>query len=196
MPNRSDLALEHAVQGKVIYLLALMVLVQFAYPFTAYGTLALITYELLYASMIVVGILLGRDSHFHTTFLTVTGIIYLGNTALRAQPWCNLGCHHHLHCADSLPRHVALDFGTLPRCRPNHHTRCALRGCGVILADWSDFRPHLWAAGCANFQLVPRWDISRCPGTMATAHLLFVHYLDLIRLRRHFARLVVGAFTC
>lgn len=37
MPNRSDLALEHAVQGKVIYLLALIALVQFGYLITAYG---------------------------------------------------------------------------------------------------------------------------------------------------------------
>ncbi len=84
MPNRSDLALEHAVQGKVIYLLALIVLVQFAYPITAYGTLALIAYELLYASMIVVGILLGRDSRFHTVFLTITGILYLSDSLLYA----------------------------------------------------------------------------------------------------------------
>jgi len=75
--QKHDLALEHAVQGKVIYLLALIVLVQFGYPITAYGTIALIVYEFLYASMIVVGILLGRDSRFHTTFLAATGVLYL-----------------------------------------------------------------------------------------------------------------------
>lgn len=84
MPNHSNLALEHAVQGKVIYLLALIVLVQFAYPVTAYGTLALIAYELLYASMIAVGILLGRDSRFHTIFLSITGAIYLSDSLLYA----------------------------------------------------------------------------------------------------------------
>ncbi len=84
MPNRSDLALERAVEGKVIYLLALIVLVQFAYPITAYGTQALIAYELLYASMIVVGILLGRDSRFHTLFLSLTGAIYLSDSLLYA----------------------------------------------------------------------------------------------------------------
>lgn len=72
-----DLALEHAVAGKVIYLLALIVLVQFGYPITAYGTAALILYELLYASLIVVGILLGGDSRFHSLFLAATGAIYL-----------------------------------------------------------------------------------------------------------------------
>lgn len=84
MPNRSDLALEHTVQGKVIYLLALIVLVQFAYPITAYGTRALIVYELLYVSMIAVGILLGRDSRFHTLFLSITGIAYLAASLVYA----------------------------------------------------------------------------------------------------------------
>lgn len=74
---QKKLALEHAVEGKVIYLLALIVLVQFTYPVTAYSTLALVEYEILYASMLLVGILLGRDSRFHTIFLTVTGILYL-----------------------------------------------------------------------------------------------------------------------
>jgi hypothetical protein len=70
-------ALEHAVEGKVIYMLALIVLVQFAYPITAYGAMALVAYEILYASMLAIGILLGRDSRFHTLFLLVTGISYL-----------------------------------------------------------------------------------------------------------------------
>lgn len=77
MTSKNDLALEHAVAGKVIYLLALIVLVQFAYPITANGTLALTVYVILYASMLAVGILLGRDSRFHTIFLLVTGISYL-----------------------------------------------------------------------------------------------------------------------
>lgn len=77
MISKQDLALEHAVKGKVIYLLALIVLVQFGYPITAYGTVALILYQITYASTIFVGILLGRDSPWHTTFLAVTGIGYL-----------------------------------------------------------------------------------------------------------------------
>ena len=76
-PKPTNLALEHAVRGKVIYLLALIVLVQFGYPVTAYGTLALIVYEVIYASMLGVGILLGRDSRFHTLFLLCTGLGYL-----------------------------------------------------------------------------------------------------------------------
>ncbi len=84
MIPKQDLALEHAVEGKVIYLLALIGLVQFTYPITAHGTLALILYELLYASMIVVGILLGRDSRFHTLFLAVTGVGYLAASLIYA----------------------------------------------------------------------------------------------------------------
>jgi hypothetical protein len=76
MNTKSNLALEQAVEGRVIYLLALIVLVQFGYPVTAYGTVALILYEILYASMIVVGVVVGRDSKWHMIFLAVTGFIY------------------------------------------------------------------------------------------------------------------------
>lgn len=77
MKSNQNLALEHAVKGKVIYLLALIALVQFGYPITAYGTLALVLFEILYASMIFVGIVVGRDSKWHTLFLAFTGITYL-----------------------------------------------------------------------------------------------------------------------
>lgn len=77
MTSKTDLALEHNVEGKVIYLLAFVTLVQFTYPITANGSVALTAYVILYASMLAVGILLGRDSRFHTIFLAVTGISYL-----------------------------------------------------------------------------------------------------------------------
>ena len=92
LSKSSDLALEHAVEGRVIYLLGLIALLQFGYPITAYGTGALILYELLYVSMIVVGIILGRDSLRHMIFLvaclfcafnrTTTRAIFLANIAL------------------------------------------------------------------------------------------------------------------
>lgn len=81
----SDLALENAVEGKVIFLLALIALVQFGYPMTAYGTFALIVYEILYASMIVVGIIIGRDSKAHMLFLAGTGIVYFAASLIYAQ---------------------------------------------------------------------------------------------------------------
>ena len=84
MTKKQDIALEHAVEGKVIYLLALIAVVQFGYPITGYGTLALIVYEILYASMLAIGILLGRDSRFHTIFLLVTGVSYLSASLLYA----------------------------------------------------------------------------------------------------------------
>jgi hypothetical protein len=77
MTTKDDLALEQAVEGKVIYLLLLIVLVQFTYPITANGTIALILFEFLYASMIVVGIIVGRDSKLHMNFLAATGVVYL-----------------------------------------------------------------------------------------------------------------------
>jgi hypothetical protein len=84
MTSKTDLALEHAVEGKVIYLLALIMLVQFGYPVTAYGTTALILYEILYASMIITGIVLGRDSSLHMLFLAVTGSLYLAASLVYA----------------------------------------------------------------------------------------------------------------
>jgi hypothetical protein len=72
----SDLALEHAVEGRVIYLLALIALVQFGYPITTYGTVTLIAYEILYASMILVGVIVGRDSRRHMVFLAATGFTF------------------------------------------------------------------------------------------------------------------------
>ena len=84
MTNKSDLALEQAVKGKVIYLLALIVIVQFGYPITAYGTTALVLFEILYASMIIVGVIVGRDSKHHMIFLAVTGLIYLAASLVYA----------------------------------------------------------------------------------------------------------------
>ncbi len=80
LPARADdttLALEHAVRGKVVYLLALVVLVESIYPITLAGTLPLAIYQLLYASMIVIGVVVGRDSPRHAWFLTVAGTVYL-----------------------------------------------------------------------------------------------------------------------
>jgi hypothetical protein len=73
----SDIALEEAVEGRVIYLLILVVLVQFGYPITAYGTWALVIYEILYASMIIVGVIVGRDSPRHMLILAVSGFVFL-----------------------------------------------------------------------------------------------------------------------
>ena len=84
MRNQRDIAIEHAVKGKIIYLLALIVLVQFGYPVSTYGTPALILYELLYVSMISVGVILGRDSLRHMLFLGFTGFIFLVASMLYA----------------------------------------------------------------------------------------------------------------
>jgi hypothetical protein len=80
--SASDVALEKAVEGKVVFMLMLIVLVQFFYPITAYGTLALTIYEILYVSMIVVGVIVGRDSLRHMVVLATTGSIYFAASLL------------------------------------------------------------------------------------------------------------------
>jgi len=84
LSNTREMALEHAVEGKVIFLLALIALVQFGYPITAYGTVALVLYEFLYASMIVVGVIIGRDSKSHMLFLAGTGVVFFSASLIYA----------------------------------------------------------------------------------------------------------------
>ena len=75
------------VEGKVIYLLILVLLVQTIYPITASdNVVALIGYQLLYAALVVVGILLARDTPLQTWVLiglgavwVVTGAVYSFN---------------------------------------------------------------------------------------------------------------------
>lgn len=92
--NASDIALEKAVEGRVIYLLVLIALVQFGYPITAYGTPALVLYEILYASMIVVGVIVGRDSPRHMLVLALSGFVFFAASLFYAADptarWANL----------------------------------------------------------------------------------------------------------
>lgn len=86
------------MEGKVIYILGLVALVQIIYPITVAADgrssipVMLIVYQLIYASLMVAGILLVRESPFYLRLLivlgvvwTITGIIYaLNQTALWA----------------------------------------------------------------------------------------------------------------
>lgn len=75
----------HPIQGKVVYLLALVALLQFIYPITANGsTLTTIIYQLLYFSLIIVGIVLGRDSRRHVLILAGSGLAFLLSGVLYA----------------------------------------------------------------------------------------------------------------
>lgn len=65
------------VKGKVIYLLVLVIVNQFAYPITQKGGLALILYQLLYASMFAAGIYVASDSPRHVFITASTAIFYL-----------------------------------------------------------------------------------------------------------------------
>ena len=64
-------------RGKLIYFLALIALVQFGYPMTAYGLGFLLLYQFLYASMFVAGILLASDSRSHVIVTTSAAAVYL-----------------------------------------------------------------------------------------------------------------------
>ena len=77
MSNPNHTAIEQAVEGKVIYLLVLIAILQFTYPITTYGTFAPVIYEIVYVSMIVIGVIVGRDSPRHVLTLAITGMIYL-----------------------------------------------------------------------------------------------------------------------
>ncbi len=73
----NDRDITQVVKGKVIYLLGLVLLVQTIYPVTANGRVAaLIGYQLVYACLMVVGILLARDTVFHTRLLIGLGVLW------------------------------------------------------------------------------------------------------------------------
>ncbi len=65
------------VQGKVIYLLILVILNQFIYPITEPGGMYLIFYQLLYASMFVAGIYIASDTRRHLLITASTAFIFL-----------------------------------------------------------------------------------------------------------------------
>ena len=67
-----------AIQGRVIYVLGLVALVQSIYPITADGSLLTqLIYQVLYASLLVVGILVARDQPVYTRLLTIFSIGWL-----------------------------------------------------------------------------------------------------------------------
>ena len=95
-PSNSPSSLQ--MEGKVIYILGLVALVQTIYPITVAADgrssipIMLIVYQLIYASLMVAGILLVRESPFYLRLLiilgilwTITGVVYtLNQTALWA----------------------------------------------------------------------------------------------------------------
>jgi len=79
------------IQGRVVYLFALVVLVQSVYPITSIfplnttgGAFTIIAYQFLYVSMIVVGIVLGRDSRRRFIILVASGALFLVSGAVYA----------------------------------------------------------------------------------------------------------------
>ena len=66
------------VQGKIIYLLVLVIIVQFAYPITLRGGIFLIVYQLFYSAMFVAGMYLGRDSRRYLVITGTLAALFLG----------------------------------------------------------------------------------------------------------------------
>ncbi|MCX6079827.1 MAG: hypothetical protein NTW32_09870 [Chloroflexi bacterium] len=73
---KNNSKIQNVVKGKTIYLLGLIVLVEFGYPITAYGITALVIFEILCVSMILAGVIVGRDSIRHMLFLGCTNFVY------------------------------------------------------------------------------------------------------------------------
>ena len=103
------------VQGKVIYLLALVVLVQSIYPITqnnAFGPL--IIYQLLYSSLIIVGIVLVRDTPGHQRLVIASGLLWLVGGVLFAiyptEPWARFVAYASIILFQVLVTQVLLRF--------------------------------------------------------------------------------------
>jgi hypothetical protein len=66
------------VKGRTVYVLALIVLLNMLYPMTSGGSvIALILYEILYAGLFAVGIVITSDSRTHITWSIGTAVIWL-----------------------------------------------------------------------------------------------------------------------
>lgn len=73
-----DSQLTKAVEGKVIYLLILVVFMQTIYPITASDSVvALIGYQLIVAALVVVGILLAQDTKWQKQVLVALGVVWV-----------------------------------------------------------------------------------------------------------------------
>lgn len=66
------------IEGKVVYVLGIVLLVQFIYPITETGNLGLLVYQVLYASLILAGIILTRNNPRLVRLLFVLGMTLIG----------------------------------------------------------------------------------------------------------------------
>lgn len=75
---KKSVSLNDAVEGKVIYILALVFIIQTIYPMTVDSSpIFLLIYQFIYALLIVSGILVARESPRYMTILIVLGIFWL-----------------------------------------------------------------------------------------------------------------------
>lgn len=105
----------HLVEGKVIYLLVFVVAVQTLYPITAQGgPVATIGYQVIYAGLLVTGVLLARDTPFHARALTVSGLVWLAAVLLfdfnQTAVWSQLVAYAALFLFQAMVIQVMLRF--------------------------------------------------------------------------------------
>ena len=78
MHKSNHLTVANAVKGKIIYVLGIVILVQFSYPITESGNfLTQIIYQMLYATLFIAGIVLSRHKPKVVRLLSVTGVVWL-----------------------------------------------------------------------------------------------------------------------
>jgi hypothetical protein len=71
-----NLLASNEIEGKVIYILGLVLLVQFIYPITETGNLVLLlVYQVVYASLILAGIIITRNNPRLVRLLIVLGVV-------------------------------------------------------------------------------------------------------------------------
>lgn len=77
-PYFRDLLGSDQIEGKVIYVLGIVLLVQFIYPITETGNpVLLLVYQVVYASLILVGIILTRNNPRLVRLLYVSGVVLI-----------------------------------------------------------------------------------------------------------------------
>lgn len=95
MTNLRNFLFSEAIEGKIIYVLGIVALVQFMYPITEKGSLAaLVIYQILYASLVFVGVVIARNRPQLVRILMVFGVLLVlagSNYALNPDAiWANL----------------------------------------------------------------------------------------------------------
>ncbi|MEL7436840.1 MAG: potassium channel family protein, partial [Chloroflexota bacterium] len=105
----------HAIEGKVIYVLALVIIVQTLYPFTASDSLIpLFIYQFLYGMLMFAGVIVARQSPIYFRLLIIFGIVWLISGAVFAfyqdVVWIETIAYAVIFCFQALVIRVLLEY--------------------------------------------------------------------------------------